>query len=132
MTRPLQKVRGFSDYLPKSLAKRRKIISTAFKVSSRFCFEPVETPIVEQAEVFQRAMEKSTAVNKEMYILKSSGEPLALRPEGTAAIARMLITEKLESQLPLRFIYSGPMFRHERPQKGRLRQFHYSGCRGFR
>ena len=123
MAKPLQKVRGFSDHLPQSLAKHRKIISTAFEVSSRFCFQPVETPIVEQVDVFRRAMEESTVVNKEMYIVENSGESLALRPEGTASIARMFITEKLEKQLPLRFIYSGPMFRHERPQKGRFRQF---------
>ena len=98
MAKPLQKVRGFSDHLPQSLAKHKKIISTAFKVSSRFCFQPVETPIVEQVDVFRRAMEESTVVNKEMYLVENSGESLALRPEGTASIARMFITEKLEKQ----------------------------------
>ena len=75
---------------------------------------------MERAEVFQRAGENAAAVNKEMYLLKGK-EELALRPEGTASIARMFITEKLRP--PCRFIYSGPMFRHERPQKGRFRQF---------
>lgn len=122
MTKPLQRARGFPDHLPQALGKHKKIISKALEVSSRFCFEPVETPIVERAEVFQKTLESSSVVNKEIYLLETEGsETLALRPEGTASIARMFITEKLEP--PLRFIYSGPMFRHERPQKGRFRQF---------
>ena len=123
MTKPLQRARGFPDHLPKTLVKHKKIISTAFEVSRRFCFESVETPIVEQAETFQRTLEFSSIVNKEIYLLENEekGGTLALRPEGTASIARLFITEKLEP--PLRFIYSGPMFRHERPQKGRFRQF---------
>ena len=121
MPEPLQRVRGFPDRLPEDATKQNHIISTALKVARRFCFEPVETPIVEMAEVFQRtAGESASAVNKEMYLLKGK-EELALRPEGTASIARMFVTEKL--QPPCRFIYSGPMFRHERPQKGRFRQF---------
>ena len=120
MPEPLQRVRGFPDHLPKDAAKQNHIISTALKTARRFCFDPVETPIVEMAEVFQRAGESAAAVNKEMYLLKGK-EELALRPEGTASIARMFVTEKL--QPPCRFIYSGPMFRHERPQKGRFRQF---------
>ena len=117
---PPQRARGFPDHLPGSLAKQDKIISTALEVAQRFCFERVETPIVEPAEVFWRTGEGTSTVNKEMYLLKGE-EELALRPEGTASIARMFITEKL--QPPRRFVYSGPMFRHERPQKGRFRQF---------
>lgn len=115
-----QRARGFPDHLPESLAKQSKIISTALEVARRFGFERVETPIVEPAEVFWRTGESASAVNKEMYLLRGEGE-LALRPEGTASIARMFITEKLRP--PRRFVYSGPMFRHERPQKGRFRQF---------
>lgn len=123
MAKPLHRARGFPDHLPKALSKHKKIISKAFEVAKRFCFEPVETPVLEPVEVFKRALQEGTVVTKEMYIVKNSGEELALRPEGTASIARMFITEKLENQLPLRFIYSGPLFRHERPQKGRFRQF---------
>ena len=120
MPKPLQRVRGFPDRLPEDFAKQNQIISIALEVARRFCFEPVETPIVEMAEVFQRTGESASAVNKEIYLLKGK-EELALRPEGTASIARMFITEKLRP--PCRFMYSGPMFRHERPQKGRFRQF---------
>lgn len=120
MPKPLQRVRGFPDRLPKDFAKQSQIISIALEVARRFCFEPVETPIVEMAEVFHRTGEGASAVNKEMYLLEGK-EELALRPEGTASIARMFITEKLRP--PCRFVYSGPMFRHERPQKGRFRQF---------
>lgn len=123
MAKSLQKARGFPDHLPKALAKHNRIISKAFKVAKRFCFESVETPILEPAEVFKRALAEEAIVTKEMYVVENSGEELALRPEGTASIARMFITEKLKNQLPLRFIYSGPLFRHERPQKGRFRQF---------
>lgn len=123
MAKPLQRARGFPDHLPKALAKHNKIISKAFEVAKRFCFETVETPVLEPVEVFKRALEGGAIVTKEMYIVKNAGEELALRPEGTASIARMVITEKLEHRLPLRFIYSGPLFRHERPQKGRFRQF---------
>ena len=117
---PPQRARGFPDHLSESLAKQNKIISTALDVARRFGFERVETPIVEPAEVFWRTGESASSVNKEMYLLKDK-ENLALRPEGTASIARMFITEKLRP--PRRFVYSGPMFRHERPQKGRFRQF---------
>ena len=120
--KPIQRVRGFYDLLPETLEKRQKILSQAFEVAKRFCCSPVETPIVEQAEIFKRTLGKSSsAVNKEMYTFQKGDDELALRPEGTAAIARMFITEKL--QAPARFVYQGPMFRHERPQKGRLRQF---------
>ena len=120
MPEPLQRVRGFPDRLPKDFAKQNHIISTAFEVARRFCFEPVATNLVEMAEVFQRTGESASAVNQEMYLLKGK-EELALRPEGTASVARMFLTEKLRP--PCRFVYSGPMFRHERPQKGRFRQF---------
>lgn len=123
MAKPLQRARGFPDNLPKTLAKHNRIVSKAFEVAKRFCFEPVETPILEPVEVFRRALEEGTIITKEMYIIQNAGEKLALRPEGTASIARMFITEKLKRRLPLRFIYSGPLFRHERPQKGRFRQF---------
>lgn len=123
MTKPLQRARGFPDYLPHAQAKRQKILATAFRLAARFGFEPVETPLLEPAALFKRVMPEAAAVSKEMYLLKNSSEELALRPEGTASIARMFITEKLKDKLPLRFIYSGPMFRHERPQKGRFRQF---------
>ena len=118
---PFKRVRGFPDHLPENQTKRNHIVSTALKTAGRFGFQQVETPIVEEAGVFLRTLgESSSIVNKEMYFLKGEKD-LVLRPEGTASTARMLITEKLAP--PLKFIYSGPMFRRERPQKGRFRQF---------
>ena len=122
MPEPLKRGQGFSlTALPEQSDKQDQIISTALKTARLFGFEGVEIPVVEQAELFRRTSgESASIVNKEMYLLKGEDE-LALRPEGTAGIARMFITEKLRP--PKRFVYSGPMFRRERPQKGRFRQF---------
>lgn len=114
------KVRGFPDHFAAAIARRRFLLEEAYSLASCFGFEPVEAPIVERSELFKRAMALSAAVQKEMYCLE--GGELALRPEGTAGLVRMLIEEK--PPLPCRWICSGPMFRHERPQKGRFRQFH--------
>ena len=124
MPSSLSKVRGFADNLGPSLKQHRRIISKALAVAERFGFEEVETPIMEQEQLFKRGLADTlTDVSKEMYIFEKNKERLALRPEGTAGIARLFITEKMNRSLPLRFSYSGPMFRYERPQKGRLRQF---------
>ena len=125
----LQPVRGTHDLMPEDARRHRHIVSTAREVSARFGFEEVATPIFEFTDVFKRTLgDTSDIVTKEMYTFADrSGDELTLRPEGTAGIARAVISGGLTQNLPLKFFYSGPMFRHERPQKGRQRQFHQIG-----
>ena len=124
MSNHLKRVRGFPDHLPEEVLKHDAILNKAIEVSQRFNFQKIELPILEHTEVFARTLGLgSDIVNKEMYTFQKGEESFTLRPEGTASVARLFITEKLKDQLPLRWIYHGPMFRHERPQKGRFRQF---------
>ena len=111
------------------LHKQKNIIDNFIKVASLFNFTPMHTPIIEHSEVFLRTLgDSSDVVMKEMYsFLDKSNESLTLRPEGTAGIARALITNGFTQNLPKRYFYYGPMFRYERPQQGRLRQFHQVG-----
>ena len=129
MSKPLQRVRGFPDKLPEDSFQFDQILSNITEVINRFNFERIDFPILEYSNLFVKTLgESSDVVNKEMYSFTQSEESLTLRPEGTACVARMFITEKLQRQLPLRFFYHGPMFRHERPQKGRFRQFYQIGA----
>ncbi len=125
----LKRLRGMEDLEPIEQQKHNHIIAVAREVCERFCFREISTPILEHTEVFSRTLGlHSDIVNKEMYTFKDRNETsLTLRPEGTAGIARHFITEKGVDQLPLRFMYQGPMFRYERPQKGRWRQFYTVG-----
>lgn len=129
MTTKLQPVRGTHDLLPGEMRKHRKIIDTARKTALLFGYEEMATPIFEMTEVFKRTLgDTSDIVTKEMYSFQDrGGDSLTLRPEGTAGVARALISGGLQQHLPLKYFYSGPMFRYERPQKGRLRQFHQTG-----
>lgn len=125
----LKRVRGTEDLKENSQLKQNLIVRTARETAHQFCFQEIATPILEFTEIFERILgDDSDIVNKEMYTFKDrNNESLTLRPEGTAGVARHFITEKLHQQLPLRFFYQGPLFRYERPQKGRLRQFHTVG-----
>ena len=125
----LKRVRGTEDLKNLNLQKHNFILKIFEEVAWRFCFQEISTPLLEFTEVFARTLgEESDIVHKEMFTFKDrNGESLTLRPEGTAGVARHFITEKLQQQLPLRFFYKGPLFRYERPQKGRLRQFHTAG-----
>jgi histidyl-tRNA synthetase len=125
----LQSVRGTHDLLPEAQAKHNIIVDTAREISLRFGFQEMSTPIFEFSQVFKRTLgEASDIVNKETYTFTDrNGEELTLRPEGTAAIARSFISEGLSQKTPLKLFYHGPMFRYERPQKGRQRQFHQLG-----
>lgn len=125
----LQSPRGTHDLLPELQAKHNLISSTARDVAQRFGFFEMSTPIFEFSEVFKRTLgEASDIVNKEMYTFADrNGEELTLRPEGTAGVARAFISEGLSQRTPLKLFYNGPMFRYERPQKGRQRQFHQCG-----
>lgn len=125
----LQPVRGTHDILPEEMRRHRAVVETARAVAERFGYPLVATPIFEFSEVFKRTLgDTSDIVTKEMYSFTDrGGETLTLRPEGTAGIARALISGGLSQDLPLKFFYNGPMFRYERPQKGRMRQFHQIG-----
>ncbi len=109
--------------------RHRHVTETARTIAGQYGYAEVATPIFEFTEVFKRTLgDASDIVTKEMYTFESrSGEEITLRPEGTAGIVRALISGGLGQNLPLKFFYQGPMFRHERPQKGRLRQFHQFG-----
>ena len=122
----LQPVRGTHDLLPDEMRRHRRVTETARAVAERYGYLEMATPIFEFSEVFQRTLgDTSDIVTKEMYSFTDrGGEQLTLRPEVTAGVARALISGGLSQHLPLKFFCHGPMFRYERPQKGRMRQFH--------
>ena len=119
-------VRGTHDILPEAMRRHRRVTDTACEIAARYGYQEISTPIIEFTEVFQRTLgETSDIVTKEMYtFLDRAGESLTLRPEYTAGVARAFISGGLQHSLPLKFFCRGPMFRYERPQKGRQRQFH--------
>ncbi|HLN23815.1 MAG TPA: histidine--tRNA ligase [Patescibacteria group bacterium] len=125
----LQPVRGTHDLLPDESRRHRHVEETAFSVARRYGFGEIVTPIFEFTDVFSRTLgDTSDVVTKEMYTFADrGGESITLRPEGTAGVARAFISGGLSQNLPLKLFYRGPMFRYERPQKGRLRQFHQIG-----
>ena len=126
----LQPVRGTRDILPEEMRRQRAVIETARDIAERYGYLEMATPIFEFTEVFKRTLgDTSDIVTKEMYTFSmKEGEQITLRPENTAGVARALMSGGLSQQLPLKFFYAGPMFRHERPQKGRQRQFHQFGA----
>jgi histidyl-tRNA synthetase len=125
----LQPVRGTQDLLPDAARRHRRVSETARATASLYGFDEIVTPIFEFTEVFARPIgEHTDIVAKEMYSLKDrGGEDLSLRPENTAGVVRAVLSNGLTQSTPLKFFYSGPMFRYERPQKGRYRQFHQIG-----
>jgi histidyl-tRNA synthetase len=125
----LQPVRGTHDLLPDEMRRYRRVVDTARNAAECFGYLEIETPIFEFSEVFKRTLgDTSDIVTKEMYTFTDrGGETITLRPENTASVARAFISEGLAQHTPLKYFYSGPMFRYERPQKGRLRQFHQTG-----
>lgn len=129
MSRTLQPVRGTQDLLPAAMRRHRAVVDTARLHALRFGYEEIATPIFEFTEVFARPIGETTdIVMKEMYsFADKGGEEVTLRPENTAGVVRAVIANGLTQSLPLRFFYHGPMFRYERPQKGRFRQFHQIG-----
>ena len=126
----MQNVRGTYDLYGEAKRKMKKVVATAGAVVERYGFEEIETPIFEFTEVFARNLgDTSDIVTKEMYCFEDrGGESLTLRPEGTAGVVRSFISEGMQQNLPVKLYYSGPMFRYERPQKGRQRQFTQFGC----
>ena len=125
----LQPVRGTHDLLPEEMRRYRLVVESARTAAECFGYHEMATPIFEFSEVFKRTLgDTSDIVTKEMYTFTDrGGETITLRPEGTASVARAFMSVGLSQHLPLKYFYSGPMFRYERPQKGRMRQFHQTG-----
>ena len=126
-------VRGTVDLFPDDMRRHRRIIETARNAAETYGYGEIQTPIFEFMDVFARTLgDVSDVVTKEMYTFTDRGdEQITLRPENTAGVARAFISAKLQNALPLKYFYAGPMFRYERPQKGRQRQFHQIGVELF-
>jgi histidyl-tRNA synthetase len=123
----IQALKGFKDILPGDTEKWVFMEETARRIFQTFGFSEIRTPVVEKTELFVRSIGTYTdIVEKEIYSLTDrSGDSITLRPEATASVLRAFIEHNLQAQQPVHKLFSiGPMFRHERPQKGRLRQFH--------
>ena len=129
----LQSIRGMNDLLPEQLATWQYLERTVAEVLGRYSYREIRFPILEQTELFKRAVgEVTDIVEKEMYSFEDrNGDSLSLRPEGTAGCVRACTENGLLHNQTQRLWYTGPMFRHERPQKGRLRQFHQIGVEAF-
>jgi histidyl-tRNA synthetase len=128
----IKALRGMKDIIEDK--RFLKIFDTARKVAENYGYSYIETPILEETRLFKRSVgESSDIVNKEMYeFTDKGGNDVSLRPEGTAGVVRSFIEHKFDRlQTPKRFWYFGPMFRYERPQKGRLREFHQFGIESF-
>jgi histidyl-tRNA synthetase len=127
--RPLQPVRGTQDLLPEDARRHRRVVEVARAVAESYRFVEIATPVFEFTEVFARPIgEHTDIVAKEMYTFTDrGGQELSLRPENTAGVVRAVLSNGLLQAMPLKFFYNGPMFRYERPQKGRFRQFHQIG-----
>jgi histidyl-tRNA synthetase len=125
----LQPARGTQDLLPDTARRHRRVSETARAAAALYGFAEIATPIFEFTEVFARPIgEHTDIVSKEMYnFTDRGGEEVTLRPENTAGVVRAVLSNGLTQSTPLKFFYSGPMFRYERPQKGRFRQFHQIG-----
>ncbi|HOM05092.1 MAG TPA: histidine--tRNA ligase [Candidatus Kapabacteria bacterium] len=127
----IQAIRGTKDILPDTISHWYYVEETARKVSELFGYKEIRTPIFEKTEVFARGVgEQTDIVNKEMYTFTDrGGDSITLRPEMTAALVRAVIQNSLVQQQAIsRLWYFGAFFRYERPQKGRLRQFHQFGA----
>lgn len=130
MSQALQSVRGMNDVLPDEAELWDRFEEVVRSLLRSYGYRPIRLPIVEPTPLFKRAIgEVTDIVEKEMYSFEDSlnGELLTLRPEGTAGCVRAAIQHSLAAQVPAKLFYMGPMFRHERPQKGRYRQFHQVG-----
>jgi histidyl-tRNA synthetase len=125
----LQPVRGTRDLIGEDQRRFAHVVDTARRVACSYGFDEWATPIFEDTAVFARTLgDTSDVVTKEMYSFTDrGGDSLTLRPEGTAGICRALVSNGLTQSLPQKVFYAGPMFRYERPQKGRYRQFHQIG-----
>jgi histidyl-tRNA synthetase len=129
MAERYQALRGTRDILPEEVAVWRSLEDTTHDVFSRYGFREIRTPIFETTELFARSVGTATdIVRKEMYTFKAGDESVTLRPENTAPVVRAVVEHSLHRTIaegfPTRLYYLGPMFRYERPQAGRFRQFY--------
>jgi len=126
MSQKLQPVRGTHDILPEEFEKFHAVVTRARELATLYGFKEMATPIFEPTEVFSHSMgETSDVVSKEMFTFQTKGEEsVTLRPEFTAGIVRAFLSNGMQQHLPLKLFSTGPLFRYERPQKGRQRQFH--------
>ena len=133
MSNKIQAIRGMNDLLPADSTLWSSLDETISNLLISYGYKYCRTPIVESTETFSRAIgEVTDIVEKEMYTWKdNNGNSLTLRPEGTASVVRMMIEHNLPREGIQKVFYNGPMFRHERPQKGRYRQFHQVGAEVF-
>ena len=133
MSKKIQAIRGMNDLLPADSNIWSFLDSTISNLLISYGYKYCRTPNVESTETFSRAIgEVTDIVEKEMYTWKdNNGDSLTLRPEGTAGVVRMMIEHNLPREGIQKVFYNGPMFRHERPQKGRYRQFHQVGAEVF-
>ena len=130
----IQPLRGMKDLMFEDSERFVHIVKTAIAVARRYGYSYIETPILEETALFKRSVgDSSDIVTKEMYQFEDKGgNDVCMRPEGTAGVVRAFISAKLDRQpVKQKFYYYGPMFRYERPQKGRLREFHQFGCESF-
>lgn len=125
-----KRVPGTRDILPEEAPAWQKIEEASRRIFALYNYQEIRPPVLEEAGLFQRSLgESAEIVKKQMFIIKKDEDSYALRPEGTAPIVRAYIENNLDKTKGLvKFYYLGPMFRRERPQKGRLRQFHHIGC----
>ena len=130
MPNPLQPVRGTRDLIGDDMRRHAHVMDTARRVAATYGLDEWATPVFEDTAVFSRTLgDTSDVVTKEMYTFQDrGGDSVTLRPEGTAGICRALVSNGLTQSLPQKIFYTGPMFRYERPQKGRYRQFHQIGA----
>lgn len=133
MSNKINAIRGMNDLLPNDSALWLSLEKTIFALFIAYGFKNIRTPIVEKTDTFHRAIGKATdIVEKEMYTwADSNGDLLSLRPENTAGVVRCMIEHNLPREGIQKVFYQGAMFRHERPQKGRYRQFHQIGAEVF-
>lgn len=134
MSKSLQAIRGMNDILPEQTPLWRYFESTVARLLDNYGYKQIRVPIVEFTELFKRSIgEVTDIVEKEMYTFEDrNGDSLTLRPEGTAACVRAVLEHGITGGGQTQKLwYIGPMFRHERPQKGRYRQFHQIGCEVF-
>ncbi len=129
----IQAIRGMNDILPEQTASWQFVEATVRKVLKQYGYQEIRMPVVEQTDLFRRSIgEVTDIVEKEMYTFEDrNGDSLTLRPEGTAGCVRAAEEHGLLFNQTQRLWYTGPMFRHERPQKGRYRQFHQVGVECF-
>ncbi len=130
----IQSIRGMNDLLPKDSLVWQYLENTVHNVLNQYCYREIRFPILDHTELFKRSIgEVTDIVEKEMYTFDDrNGESITLRPEGTASCVRATLQNgMLDNQQVQRLWYAGPMFRYERPQKGRLRQFHQIGVENF-